>query len=156
MKQYRVTTLSLFLTAVMAVAIVGCGGEPATTTDEPAPSKDLRENLQGAVQSEPSRSATEPVAAEEPAGSATEEPAAGEALTATTIVGSSWDVMGGMMKLTFEADGVLKVGTDDGESTGEWSIDGTSLTVIAGDAEYEATIDGDKLTYQGMPLTRLQ
>jgi hypothetical protein len=77
--------------------------------------------------------------------------AAGGALTAEGLIGTKWNAGG--MTFTFEKDGVLKV---NDSLPGTWSIDGTTLTVGAMGQDYAATIDGDKIVYDGTPLERAQ
>ena len=87
------------------------------------------------------------------------KPTAGEALTASTIVGTSWDFRG-MSTVTFEADGVLKAEKEGLKLTGEWAIDGNTLTVrIPFDDKVDETqlqIEGDKITGGGIPFTRIR
>ncbi len=152
MKKYRVMTLSLFLACVMAVAFVGCGGEPAEPTAAPVePAATPAEPA--AAPAEPAAAPAEPAAAAEPSGSATEA-AAGVPLTVETIVGTSWDAEGKI--LTFEKDGVLKVKLGEMEVEGTWSIEGTTLSAGAMGQSVTAALDGDKIMIDGQELPRVQ
>ena len=163
MKKYRVMTLSLFLASVMAVAFVGCGGEPAEAPAVPAPGPGepiatpaepaAAPAEPAAAAAESDGSATEAAAPAESDGSATEA-AAGVPLTVETIVGTSWDAEGKI--LTFEKDGVLKVKLGEMEVEGTWSIEGTTLSAGAMGQSVEATLDGDKIMIDGQELPRVQ
>ena len=39
---------------------------------------------------------------------------------------------------------------------GTWKLDGSTLTVSAGGSEYVATIEGDKIMYEGQPFEKVQ
>ncbi len=74
----------------------------------------------------------------------------GVALDAKTIVGTKWSAAG--YELAFLENGALKV---NGDTDGTWKLDGTKLTVDVGGTPYEAQLEGDKITYDGSPLEKL-
>lgn len=135
----------------------GVTPETAVTTPEPAAVEAPAQTPESAAPAEGS----EQMSAEPPAGESTAEAAveavvegteaAGEAITAENIVGKKFSAGG--MTFTFEPDGVLKV---NDQIPGTWSIDGTTLKVGAMGQEYAATIEGDKIVYDGTPLEPVQ
>jgi len=75
---------------------------------------------------------------------------AGPALTAQNLVGTVWEAGG--HKLAFNADGKLKV---NDSVDGTWSIAGDTLKISAMGQDMAVTIAGDKLLFQGRPLTKV-
>lgn len=101
---------------------------------------------------EPAAPATDPAAAPAatPAAPAPAPAPAGAAIDAKTIVGTKWSVGG--FTLAFQDAGVVKINDSD---EGSWKIDGNKLTVEAGGNTYDATIEGDKITYQGTAFEKV-
>ena len=80
-----------------------------------------------------------------------EAPAPGGPITAESIVGTKWRFGG--FTIAFEPDGKLKL---NDALPGEWSIEGDTLKVSAMGQSHEAKIEGDKITYDGNPLEKVQ
>ena len=157
----RLATVPFML--LMAVALIaGCGGGGAS---KPADTSAPADTAKPADDAKPA--AAEPVTtppADEPMGDAKPDdaapasspdapaaaPAAGAALDAKTIVGTKWSAAG--YELAFQDGGVVKI-NDDTEGT--WKIDGNKLSIEAGGTVYEATLEGDKIMYEGTPLEKL-
>jgi heat shock protein HslJ len=76
--------------------------------------------------------------------------APGPAIDAKTIIGTKWNVAG--YTLAFQENGVVKI-NDDTEGT--WKIDGNKLTIEASGTTYDATLEGDKIMYEGSPFEKL-
>jgi hypothetical protein len=74
---------------------------------------------------------------------------AGDPITPDNIVGTKWSAGG--MEIAFEANNVLKAG----DQAGTWKIDGKTLTVDIGGMQYDATIEGNKILYEGMEVERV-
>jgi len=83
-------------------------------------------------------------------GAATPAVATGTPLDATNIVGTKWSAAG--YELAFLADGALKI---NGDTDGTWKLENSTLTIDVGGSPYEAKIEGDKITYDGSPLEKL-
>jgi len=77
-------------------------------------------------------------------------PAAGAALDSKTIVGTKWSAAG--YELAFNENGALKV---NGDTDGTWKLEGDKLAIDVGGSTYEAKVEGDKITYDGSPLEKL-
>lgn len=75
--------------------------------------------------------------------------ASGTPITAESIVGTKWSAGG--MEIAFEANNVLKAG----DQSGTWKINGNTLTVDIGGMQYDATIEGSKIMYEGMEVERV-
>ncbi|NUM52327.1 MAG: hypothetical protein HUU46_01665 [Candidatus Hydrogenedentes bacterium] len=156
---------------VMAVALIaGCGGGDAAKPADSAPAADAAKPADApkpADEAKPADAAPAPSDAA-PSDATMEEkkpedaapastpadpaaaPAAGVALDATTIIGTKWSAAGYV--LAFQEGGVVKI-NDDTEGT--WKIDSNKLSIDAGGTVYEATIEGDKIMYEGAPLEKL-
>jgi hypothetical protein len=159
---------------LMAVSLVaGCGaGDAAKAPEAPKPVETAKPAETPKPADMPKPADTAPAAATpavEPAPPATtpaseapkpgdaapaSTPAApatpGAALDAKTIVGTKWSAAG--YTLDFKENGVIKI-NDDIEGT--WKLEGTKLTIEAAGSSYEATVEGDKLMYEGAPLEKL-
>lgn len=177
MKKHLLVALALTMACALPFVVMGCGGssntsganssaapaepsssEPAATTPEPATTEPAQTPESEAPSAGTEQMSSEPAAAESTAEPVAEEAAKaaaegteakGEALTAENIVGTKWNAGG--MTFTFEKDGVLKV---NDQIPGTWSIDGNTLKVGAMGTEYSATIEGNKIVYDGNPLER--
>jgi len=175
MKKFASMTLGILAAVALVVAVSGCGGAPKNDTDgasktapqipnaAPAAPKakessmsshyDQQEAAKGPESAAPTEGTqemgAEPVAEEAVQAAVEGVKAAGEALTAENIVGTKWNAGG--MSFSFEKDGVLKV---NDQIPGTWSMDGTTLKVGAMGQEFSATIEGDKIMYDGTPLER--
>lgn len=179
MKKFASMTLGILAAVALVVAVSGCGGAPKSDTDgasgtpQPTPNTaapgtpaapkakessmsshyDQQEAAKGPESAAPTEGAqemgAEPVAEEAVQAAVEGVKAAGEALTAENIVGTKWNAGG--MSFSFEKDGVLKV---NDQIPGTWSMDGTTLKVGAMGQEFSATIEGDKIMYDGTPLER--
>ena len=171
MKKHLFVVLAVLMAFSLPFLATGCGGADSDTTDTTAGPVDSGDTEMTAP--EPASSMTEPTVAVEPdqtpdseaptegteemsadapadaAVDATADQAAGAAVTGESIVGTKWSAGG--MSFTFEKDGVLKV---NDSLPGTWSIEGTTLKVGAMGQDYSATIEGDKIIYDGTPLER--
>lgn len=76
------------------------------------------------------------------------------ALNAGNLAGSAWNVKGITVQLG--AGGVATANTPIGAMSGEWSVDGATLTVKAAGREVKAQISGDQLLVDGQPAQRVQ
>ncbi|MCC6696603.1 MAG: hypothetical protein IT365_13310 [Candidatus Hydrogenedentes bacterium] len=172
MKMFTFKGLGILLAVVLTFAVAGCGGPAPEPNDTAAPGVDTpEETAPMAAPVEPAPAAPAEPAPAEPAPAATgpesaapasgdamsaapaadaAAPAAGAALTAESLTGTKWNAGG--MAFSFEKDGVLKV---NDTMPGTWSIDGTTLTVGAIGQEFKASIEGDKIIYEGTPLEKV-
>ncbi|MCL4692988.1 MAG: hypothetical protein KJ060_10830 [Candidatus Hydrogenedentes bacterium] len=175
MKKHLFVAIALLMAISLPFAATSCSGgstapsEPATDVSEPADATEPAAAPEPAAVEEPAQmpdseapaAGTEDMSAEAPAGETAAEAAveaavegteaAGAALTAENIVGKKFSAGG--MTFSFEPDGILKV---NDQIPGTWSLDGTTLTVGAMGQEYAATIEGDKIIYDGTPLEPVQ
>ncbi|MCC6793847.1 MAG: hypothetical protein IT366_01920 [Candidatus Hydrogenedentes bacterium] len=152
-------TAILSLALVLCLTLVsGCGGG---TTETPAPAAAATPAEPAAAPAAPATPAPAPA---EPAPAAPATPAApadaapastpaapAAALDAKTIVGTKWSVAG--FTLAFAENGAVKI---NDEMDGTWKIEGNTLTVSAGGQEHVATIEGDKILYEGTPFEKVQ
>ncbi|GMV92191.1 MAG: hypothetical protein AMXMBFR82_19690 [Candidatus Hydrogenedentota bacterium] len=168
MKKHLFVAIALLMAISLPFAATSCSGG-GTTTSEPAEATEPAAASEPAAVEEPAQmpdseapaAGTEDMSAEAPAGETAAEAAveaavegteaAGAALTAENIVGKKFSAGG--MTFSFEPDGVLKV---NDQIPGTWSLDGTTLTVGAMGQDYAATIEGDKIIYDGTPLEPVQ
>lgn len=143
---------------LMAVSLIaGCGGGGAAPAKPEAKSDakptEAAKPVEAAKPAEPAAPAPAPAEAKAPESAtpaSTPAAPAGPALDATTIVGTKWSAAGYV--LAFQENGVVKI-NDDTEGT--WKIDGNKLSIEAGGTTYEATLEGDKIMYEGAPLEKL-
>lgn len=149
------------LALVMCITLMpGCGGG---TTETPAPTAAPAAAEPAAATPAPATPAApapaEPALAT-PAAPADAAPAStpaapaaapGVALDVKTIVGTKWSVAG--FVLAFAENGAVKI---NDEMDGTYKIDGSTLTVSAGGQDYVATIEGDKIMYEGQPFEKVQ
>ena len=173
MKTLTLKGMGVLLAVVLTIAVAGCGGGAAPSNDDTAvPGTETPEETAPATPpAEPAAAAPAEPAAAMPettgpesaapasgdamsavpaADAAAAVPAAGAGLTAETLTGTKWNAGG--MAFTFEKDGVLKV---NDTVPGTWSIDGTTLKVGAMGQEFTASIEGDKIIYDGTPLEKV-
>ena len=170
MKMFTFKGLGILLAVVLTFAVAGCGEPNVTVTsgtmtpEETAPTAAPLEPAPAApaepAPAEPAPAATGPESAAPASGdamsaapaadAAAAAPAAGGALTAESLTGTKWNAGG--MAFSFEKDGVLEV---NDVMPGTWSIDGTTLTVGAMGQEFKASIEGDKIIYEGTPLEKV-
>lgn len=166
-KMARLAIVSLSVAFVLGVA--GCGGG---STSEAIPPKSEANRGEGShlvgLEAAKAAEAAKSADAAKPA-DATPAPAApmdekkpdsqtpvstpaapSAALDSKTIVGTKWSAAG--YTLAFQDNGVVKI-NDDAEGT--WKIDGNTLTIEAGGSEYKATLEGDKIMYEGSALEKL-
>ncbi len=145
------------LAIIMFITLMpGCGGgtteapappaapataEPAAATPAPAMT----------APAEPAPATTAPTDAAPVSTPAAPAAAPGVALDAKTIVGTKWSVAG--FVLAFQENGAVKI---NDEMDGTWKLEGNKLTVSAGGSEYPATIEGDKIMYEGQPFEKVQ
>ena len=154
-------TAILVLALVTGLAVVsGCNPAPSETPAPAAPATPAEPAATTPAPTPPPATTPAEPAPATPAAPADVAPAStpaapaaapGVALDGKTIVGTKWSVAG--FTLAFQENGAVKI---NDEMDGTWKLEGSNLTVSAGGSEYPATIEGDKIMYEGQPFEKVQ